>query len=200
MVLIAAALLVGCLGSWATGGSPARLAYARVRAWPLLICAAILEACLGAAPGPLRPLLAVAACLAVAGWCAANARWERRLPYGHVLVGGGVMLNATVMALNGGMPVSTGALAAAGMSRAMDVAQGHLYKHVAMGTYTRLRSLGDVIPFHLARTVLSPGDVLMLAGTVVITWLATRRSTATGRSTGQFGHSNVRPAGSALES
>jgi hypothetical protein len=55
----------------------------------------------------------------------------------------------------------------------MNVAQGHFYKHTAMTDLTRLRLLGDIIPFHLARTVLSPGDLLMLMGIAVVCWTAT---------------------------
>jgi hypothetical protein len=89
------------------------------------------------------------------------------------LISAGVVLNAIVMALNGGMPVSPFALAAAGFPKTMNVAEGHFYKHVAMTDLTRLRMLGDIIPFHLARTVLSPGDLLMLMGIAVVSWTAT---------------------------
>jgi hypothetical protein len=84
-----------------------------------------------------------------------------------------VVLNAIVMAVNGGMPVSRFALVAAGFPKTMNVAQGHFYKHTAMTDLTRLRLLGDIIPFHLARTVLSPGDLLMLMGIAVVSWTAT---------------------------
>jgi hypothetical protein len=190
MAVMAAALLVGCIGGWATGGSIARLACLRVRAWPALLAALGLEACLGATSGPLRPTIAVTACLAVACWCAANSR-RGQLCYGPGLIGSGVVLNATVMALNGGMPVSAAALAAAGFPRSLDVAQGHLYKHVAMTSHSRLGLLGDVLPFHLARMVLSPGDLLMLAGIAAIAWGATRPPRGAGCSTGQIDQSNV---------
>ncbi len=173
MVVMAAALIAGCVAGLAAGGSLTRLASARIRAWPILVVAVLIEACLGATSGLLRPALAVTACLGVVGWCAANTGPGRRFPYGLGLIGAGVVLNAIVMALNGGMPVSQFALAAAGFPKTMNVAEGHFYKHIAMTDLTRLRMLGDIIPFHLARTVLSPGDLLMLMGIAVVSWTAT---------------------------
>ena len=173
MVVMAAALIAGCVAGLAAGGSLARLASPRIRAWPILVVAVLIEACLGATSGLLRPALAVTACLGVVGWCAANMGPGRRFPYGLGLIGAGVVLNAIVMALNGGMPVSQFALAAAGFPKTVNVAEGHFYKHIAMTDLTRLRMLGDIIPFHLARTVLSPGDLLMLMGIAVVSWTAT---------------------------
>ena len=106
--------------------------------------------------------------------CRQHGPWAA-VPYGLGLIGAGVVLNAIVMALNGGMPVSQFALAAAGFPKTMNVAEGHFYKHIAMTDLTRLRMLGDIIPFHLARTVLSPGDLLMLMGIAVVSWTATAR-------------------------
>ena len=60
------------------GGSLTRLAGARIRAWPILVVAVLIEACLGATSGLLRPVLAVTACLGVVGWCAANTGHGRR--------------------------------------------------------------------------------------------------------------------------
>jgi hypothetical protein len=173
MVIMAAALIAGCVAGLAAGGSLTRLAGARVRAWPVLVAAVVIEACLGATSDPLRTVLAVTACLGVVGWCAANRGPERRFPYGHGLISTGVVLNAVVMAVNGGMPVSRFALAAAGFPKTMNVAEGHFYKHTAMTDLTRLRLLGDIIPFHMARTVLSPGDLLMLMGIAVVSRAAT---------------------------
>jgi Family of unknown function (DUF5317) len=173
MLVMAAALIAGCIAGLAAGGSLSRLAGARIRAWPVLVGAAVIEACLGVTSGPVRTVLAVTACLGVVGWCAANRGPEGRFPYGQGLISAGVVLNAIVMALNGGMPVSRFALVAAGFPKTMNVAQGHFYKHTAMTDLTRLRILGDIIPFHLARTVLSPGDLLMLMGIAVVSWSAT---------------------------
>lgn len=72
----------------------------------------------------------------------------------------GAFLNFVVIAANGGMPVDSGALAVVGR-RGVDVAQGFLYKHVAMTGHTRLAWLADWIPVPIQRNVVSVGDVLM---------------------------------------
>jgi hypothetical protein len=180
MFVMLAAVVVGGLGGWAAGGSLAHLASFRARAWALLVGAVVVEASLALAHGPVRTVLAVAACLIVVVWCAVNGSRAGRFPYAQALIALGVVLNATVMALNSGMPVSSWALGAAGLRRTTDVARGHFYKHSAMTVHTRLRLLGDIVPFRLMRTVLSPGDLLMLVGIAAITWAATQPSRARG--------------------
>ena len=176
MVVMVAALMIGGMAGWATGGNPARLASIRIYAWPLLAAAVVLESFLGSTPAQYRTLLAVTACLSVAAWCALNGARGGQPRFGQASISLGVGLNATVMAVNSGMPVSASALAEAGLSKTLDVARGHLYKHAPMGVHTRLRYLGDIIPVRLVRTVLSPGDLLILVGIVAVTWAATQHS------------------------
>jgi hypothetical protein len=96
---------------------------------------------------------------------------------GFGLVAVGVACNALAIAANGGMPVSAGALADAGLSH-INVTRGHFYKHVLMTAHTYLRWFGDIIPLRLVRTVASPGDVLMLIGITSVVWAATKISPA----------------------
>lgn len=172
MTVMLGALAAGCLAGMVSGGHLSNLARVRIRSWPILVAAVIVQATLGLVPGPARWILALACCGAVVTWCARN-RGRNWLCAGLVLLGLGVVVNATVMAANRGMPVSAPALAAAGMPRNMDVTQGHLYKHVSLTNRTRLAQLGDFIPLRPVRTVLSPGDVAMLAGIAVVAWAAT---------------------------
>lgn len=85
---------------------------------------------------------------------------------GMWLAGVGVLMNFSVIALNGGMPVLEGAWeVAAGFSgEAMSVAAS--YKHVILDTSTRLSFLADVIPIRLANqgNVVSLGDVFLAVG------------------------------------
>jgi len=173
MIIWAAALLLGAVVGLLTGGALSNLVGVRLRAWPLLAVAVALEASLGAVRGWPRPVLAVTACLTVAAWCAVSCHDDRYRSTGQLVLGVGIALNAMVMALNAGMPVSRPALAAAGLPRSMDIARADLYKHTAMTGQTHLAVLGDTIPFHFAHTVLSPGDVLMLAGTAIVAFGAT---------------------------
>jgi hypothetical protein len=175
MTLMLVALVAGCAGGMATGGHLSGLARLRVRAWPLLGVAIIVQACMSPTAEPVRGALAVAGCAAIAIWCIMNHGSEG-LSKGVGLVAVGVITNAIVIATNGGMPVSAPALAGAGMPRAMNVAVGHLYKHVVMTGNSRLAILGDAIPVRLAHAVISPGDIVMLAGIAVVAWGATRRT------------------------
>lgn len=85
---------------------------------------------------------------------------------GMWLAGVGVLMNFSVIALNGGMPVLEGAWeVAAGFSgEAMSVAAS--YKHVTLDVGTRLSFLADVIPIRLANqgNVVSLGDVFLAVG------------------------------------
>lgn len=82
------------------------------------------------------------------------------------LAGMGVLLNFTVIALNGGMPVLEGAIevAAGFVPGGADLANAA--KHTEMGPDTILPFLGDVIPIRMASqgTVISIGDVFLAVG------------------------------------
>ena len=82
---------------------------------------------------------------------------------GMWLAGVGVLMNFSVIALNGGMPVlkEAATIAAAGpASLLLD------FKHVLLDTSTRIPFLGDVIPVRLfgIGQVISLGDVLLAVG------------------------------------
>ena len=181
MALWTLALVMGALGGLACGGSLKNLAATRFRALPLLVLAVTLEAVLGLAPGAARGLLAAVACTAVAGWCVSNGLRHPLRSAGQYLTGLGVMLNGLVIGLNAGMPVSRAALQAAGLPKMMDPSRGDLYKHTVMSGHTRLGLLGDVVPFHVFHTVLSAGDLVMLAGLAALAWTATKASGPVGK-------------------
>lgn len=87
--------------------------------------------------------------------------WLNRDLSGLWLAGLGILLNFTVIALNGGMPVM---LEAAGISGNIgELTLGA--KHVLLSDATRLPFLADVIP--LPSAVLSLGDVFLAIGTGV---------------------------------
>ena len=176
MAVLVIALICGVVVGVATGGRVRNLGRLRYRAWPVLIAAAGTQVLLGDLPGPGRWGLAVIDCGAVVAWSWLN-RTSGRWMSGLDLFGLGVVLNALVMAANRGMPVSRAGLASAGLSPKMDVARGHLYKHVIMTAHTRIRFLGDVIPLAPLRTVMSAGDVLMLAGIVITIGVGTHADT-----------------------
>ena len=84
---------------------------------------------------------------------------------GMWLAGIGVLLNFTVILLNGGMPVLTeAAVVASGFSPTPQLADS--YKHIALDESSRLHFLADVIPIRILGrgTVLSLGDVFLAVG------------------------------------
>lgn len=104
----------------------------------------------------------------VAVWLIVNAVSQagwRRVGTGLALAGW--LLNLAVMLPNGGMPVSRGAMADAGRV-VTDVTDGHLSKHVPLDDGTVLPQLADIHPLPALRLVYSAGDVLLLAGLLVI--------------------------------
>jgi hypothetical protein len=145
----------------------------RLRWWLVLLMAVAGQSFLALVAPALRGLLAAADCAAVATWCVLNRRSRSGLG-GLPLLGSGCVLNCVVIAANAGMPVSRWALGRSGLGRQLDVTKGHLDKHVVMTASTDLRGLGDIIPVPGFRTVMSAGDVLMLAGIAAATFTALR--------------------------
>ena len=126
------------------------------------------------------------------GWTRAGLRWvllastagiaaflviNFRVP-GMLVAALGLALNVTVIASNSAMPVSESAAKTAGAgSRGVDGG----FKHEPLDDDTTLPVLADVIPVPVTRSVLSVGDVLLVAG---IAYLVYRR-TAAGRRRGR---------------
>lgn len=84
---------------------------------------------------------------------------------GMWLAGLGILMNFSVIAANGGMPVlAEAARAAAGYQDGVRVIYG--FKHVALDADTLISFLADVIPVRLfgAGQVISLGDVLLAVG------------------------------------
>lgn len=163
MIAIVLALVLGGGLGILGPGSLASLHRVRVRWWPLAVGAALSQCLLGLLPGGLRLPLLLVSCGAVMAWCALNLRQRSTLP-GMALLSAGIVLNTAVIAANGGMPVSVSALARAGFSARLDLRTTFPYKHLALTHATVMSHLGDVIPLRALHTVLSVGDVLMLAG------------------------------------
>lgn len=138
------------------GGDFRRLSSVKIRAWWLLAAALALKLALliGHAPPTwwAQPLIfGLVAAGAVANW---------RLP-GVALVGGGLLLNAAVVAANGGvMPFSPAAFRLAGLPPA----QTQVTALSRPEDGARLVWLDDRIPFPPTKQVLSAGDVAIMAG------------------------------------
>ena len=173
MAVLVVALVLGGLTGLMTGGRWSNLSRVRFKAWPLLVAAFISQFLIGQLSVDLRWVAAAGACLAAGAWSFANR--DRGSGWiGPSLLAIGSAVNCVVVAANRGMPVSAWALRQAGFGPHTDLARGFFYKHVFADAGTRLRAFGDVIPLRLLRTVVSPGDVLMLGGIALTVWAGTR--------------------------
>jgi hypothetical protein len=85
--------------------------------------------------------------------------WLNRNEAGMWIAGIGILMNFTVIAVNGGMPVLPEAVELAGGSANSFTLDA---KHVLLTTETRLPFLADIIP--LPGSVISLGDVFLAVG------------------------------------
>jgi hypothetical protein len=161
LVLLVLPALVGTAVGLATGGSLRNLGSARFRGVVLLWLAAGVQAVqLITSWG----LLLGAIFALVAGWIAVNLGGATRPGRtGLVLVLLGLVLNGTAIALNGRMPYSPRAAVLVGFA-----GTGETAKNVPAGPTTRAGWLGDVIPVAALDAVVSVGDIVISAGTVLL--------------------------------
>ena len=158
LTLVAAALVARLLG-----GRLSALEHLPLRGWPLLAgtLAALwlgTGAALAGLPAAFHWLGLASAAACTLAYCASN-----RAVHGTGLVGAGLLLNALVVMLNGGMPVSAYAAARAGVNYVEVVSDP---RHVPAGDSTHLTPFADVIPvpLPLRPEVSSAGDLLVAAG------------------------------------
>ncbi|HWH28912.1 MAG TPA: DUF5317 family protein [Mycobacteriales bacterium] len=160
MSLAAVVLLAALAAGRLAGGSLERLGTLRLRRRRLAVLAAALQVVGVLVGGPVHALGLVASAGCVVAFLAAN-----RSVRGTGLVALGLLANALVIGLNGAMPVSAEAAARAGAGTGALV-DGSDPRHELSGPGTRLPWLGDVVPVPLPvrPEVVSPGDVLVVAG------------------------------------
>lgn len=89
-----------------------------------------------------------------------------RTKEGILIAGIGVLMNFTVIAANGGMPVLAGAAEVASGFTVSDPDLAESYKHVTLDESSRLTFLADVIPLRIAgiAEVISLGDIFLALG------------------------------------
>lgn len=152
LLVLAIAIAVGL----ARGGKLSNLTEIGVRAWWLLIFGFGLQLAATFLPRSSQSL-AVGLILASYVPLLLFVLLNRQMA-GLWVAGLGVLMNFTVIAANGGMPVMLEAVKLAG--GATDVALGA--KHVVLTEETHLAFLADIIP--LPRSVISMGDVFLAIG------------------------------------
>jgi hypothetical protein len=161
VILVLVVAVLALLVAAAAGGD--RLARLHIRAVRLLVVAALLQ--VGTALLAPQSVTARASTLLLSAVLVGLFLWGNRRLSGIPLVALGLLLNGVVVGLNLAMPVSVGAAARAGLSRA-DLQLEDDPFHEDSGPGTRVAALGDIIPVALPwrpQTV-SPGDVLVASG------------------------------------
>ncbi len=165
MLWLALVLFVALTISLLRGGRLANLADIRLRLWWLLLIAFAMQAAADRLPNrSWADETAVGLVLGSYVFLVVMVFFNRDSP-GMWLAGLGVLMNFTVIALNGGMPVlAEAARVASGFTVEPNIVGSA--KHVALGARTHLPFLADVIPIRFAGQgqVISMGDVFLAVG------------------------------------
>jgi len=166
MLWLALVLFLALAISLFRGGRLANLADIELHAWWLLVLAVALQVGTRFVPASSGgETLGVAMVLVSFGLLMVMVILNRTRP-GMWLAGLGILMNFTVIALNGGMPV---------MAEAAQVASGFTvttpdlsgsFKHILLDETSTLTFFADVIPLRIATVgqVISLGDVFLAVG------------------------------------
>jgi hypothetical protein len=157
--MLVSGLVAGFIVGLASGGDWRHLQRVDLKLWPALFAGVLARAV-----APFLGSLALASSIAGLVLVSLVALANRALP-GSILVAVGAFMNAGVIAINGGMPIDPGALAASGKPSPA----GGLY--VISGPDTRLPFLGDVLLVPVVNNIYSVGDVVLAIGGF---WMAFR--------------------------
>lgn len=165
MVLVLVVIGLAIVAGFVAGGSLRPFQTLQVHWWGAALVGLALQGVpLTSEPGrSLAPLVL----LASYGLLLAFAFVNRRLPALWLVIAG-LAMNVLVIGVNGGMPVSAGALELAG-ARPGSLAGEGTFKHHLMGPEDRLTPLGDVIgiPPPIG-AVISFGDVALYVGVAAL--------------------------------
>jgi hypothetical protein len=165
MAWLAVVLLISIGLALARGGRLLNLSEVKLRAWPLLVLGFGMQVAADRIPTDRSWSHDAAVTLVILSFIPLiTIAWLNRHEAGMWLVGLGVFMNFTVIAVNGGMPVLPEA-ASLGLGRDITAVDfDALSKHVLLDEGTRLAFLGDVIPVRVLRNVISLGDVFLAIG------------------------------------
>jgi hypothetical protein len=182
MKMAIAALALAALAGLASGGTFSGFAATRMRLSILAIVGLGLQVL--PVPGRALPLLLLYVSFAV---LFVFGMANRRMP-GIPLILLGIVLNFTVIATNGGMPVTRHALVASGQQDTLTllVHDGGAKHHLATSSDVLL-TLADVIPVRGVDQAVSPGDVVTYAGVMWLVVASMRRRPRTSRPAPRMG-------------
>lgn len=149
--MLVSAIAIGIAAGLVAGGNWRRLGSVQVRGIPLLLAAGVLRVFAQVLALPSMVYATALLMFAVASLL------NRHLP-GMLVVTIGILMNLTVIVLNGGMPVDLAAAAEVGVSVHNDGL------HVPLKPETVLPLLADILPLRPFRNVYSLGDVVIACG------------------------------------
>jgi Family of unknown function (DUF5317) len=158
MLLAVLALGAGALASRLAGGRLGAVKDVDLRWVAALLVGAALELAAGILAGPFGMAVLVAGYVLLVGFAVANIRVT-----GMVLVAAGLLANATVIALNGGMPV-----------RGVHPGVALDPRHHGERPSDRITGLADVIHVGPVAETVSGGDIVLCLGAATVTWTLTR--------------------------
>ncbi|MCD6020345.1 MAG: hypothetical protein K0R20_55 [Actinomycetia bacterium] len=174
MKLVAIGLVLGIAVGYLHGGRLLQLSELKPRYAPLALAGLLLQ--LVNPPGSWPLVLLILSFVLLTAFTLANIRI---VGFAAILVG--VVLNFTVIAINGGMPVAREAIIASGQEGTLaPLLEQHGVKHHLAGSEDRMLFLGDVIavPAPVSQ-VISVGDLFTYGGmAVVIAGSMRRRSSS----------------------
>jgi hypothetical protein len=166
MLWLAIVLFIALAMAVLRGGRLSNLGDIELRYWWLLLVALVLQVATAWLPQTSwAEGLGLAMVLVSYAMLMCLVLVNRRRP-GMWLAGLGVLMNFTVISLNGGMPVlAEAAEVASGFTVAVPDLSGS-YKHVLLDSGSRLTAFADVIPLRIAGIgqVISLGDVFLAVG------------------------------------
>lgn len=171
VVLLVVAVLVGLAAGRLARPLGARSLRLHLRRLPFLAAGAVGTALAQALDGDLATLVLAGSLAVLLAFVAANAHVT-----GVVVIGCGLFLNLIAVVLNNGMPVRGGALVAADVVEADELASTSFdgARHLETSS-DRVAVLGDVLPISVAREVVSFGDLIVMAGAADAVREAARR-------------------------
>jgi hypothetical protein len=167
MLWLALVLFIATTVALLRGGRLINLADIRLQHWWLLLLGFGIQAATALLPDKDWTRSAATAMILVSYLPLLTLVLINRHREGMWLAGLGVLMNFSVIALNGGMPVLGGAAAiAAGRDVTGSMVISLDVKHVLLDASTRIPFLADVIPVRLfgIGQVISLGDVLLAVG------------------------------------
>lgn len=164
MLWLALAMFVALTIAVLRGGRLVNLGDIELRAWWLLFVALGLQLSAGLLPEGARTLGLTMVLLSFG--LLMVLVWFNRSKPGIRIAGIGVLMNFTVIAVNGGMPVMPGAAEVASGWTISRPDFSESFIHVVLDESSRLTFLADVIPLRLAGIgeVISLGDVFLALG------------------------------------